>query len=143
MDYSILVWGIVGIAALFAEYLTRVRVAICLFPASLFAVFFALFFGNLFVEIVSFLAVSIIFLIVRALVMVPRRPTADEGVNVDQIVGSHCRVIEAIDNVAGSGLVKCRGFDWAARSLEEDEVYDVGENVTVVAVEGVRLVCKK
>ena len=143
MDFSVIVWCVVGIAALFAEYLTRVRVAICLFPATLGAVVSALFFGLLWVEIVTFIVLSLLFLLLRALLVKPYDPTADEGVNVDRIVGTHCRVIETVDNIAGSGLVRCHGNDWAARTLDDDDIYEAGESVTVVAVEGVRLVCKK
>ena len=139
---TILIWGAVALAALVTEYLTRVRVAICFLPSSIAAALAFCFSGKFWLEILLFLAVSSVFLLIR-LFMRAKRPTADEGIEVDRIVGSHCRVIEPIDNVAGSGQARCRGCDWAARALDDDETFSVGDIVSVVAVEGVRLVCKK
>lgn len=59
------------------------------------------------------------------------------------VVGSRCRVLMEIDNYAGRGAVKVNGQIWAARAVSDEDVYDVGETLSVVAIEGVRLVCRK
>ena len=63
--------------------------------------------------------------------------------NPDNIVGKRCVVVESVDNYAGCGQVKVNGQSWAARSARDDEKYEVGDNLVIVAVEGVRLVCVK
>lgn len=59
------------------------------------------------------------------------------------IVGSRCRVIVEVDNYAGRGEVSVRGQIWAARAVSDEEIYDVGETLSIVAIEGVKLVCRK
>ena len=63
--------------------------------------------------------------------------------NPDNIVGKRCVVTEAIDNFAGCGQVKVNGQSWAARSAYDEESFEVGETLNIVAIEGVRLVCVK
>jgi membrane protein implicated in regulation of membrane protease activity len=52
-------------------------------------------------------------------------------------------VIERIDNYAGRGQAKVRGQIWSARSVDDEETFEEGEILRVVAVEGVKLICKK
>ena len=58
-------------------------------------------------------------------------------------MGEKCVVIERIDNYAGCGQAKVRGQIWSARSINDEETFDPGEILRVVAVEGVKLICKK
>ncbi len=61
--------------------------------------------------------------------------------NPDNIVGKRCVVTEKVDNFAGCGQVKVNGQSWAARSAYDEESFEVGETLSIVAIEGVRLVC--
>ena len=67
----------------------------------------------------------------------------DREFNPDTIVGKKCTVIETVDNYAGCGQVKVNGQYWAARSAYDEEIFDVGQTLRIVAIEGVRLVCVK
>ena len=60
----------------------------------------------------------------------------------EDLIGENGKVIEQIDNLAGCGLVSVGGEEWAARSVEYDGIIDEGTTVSVVAVEGVRLICR-
>ena len=62
---------------------------------------------------------------------------------IDTIVGEKCVVTEDIDNFAGCGQVRVKGQLWSARGLFEDDVFKCGETLRIVAIEGVRAVCKK
>ena len=64
-------------------------------------------------------------------------------VTMDSIIGEKCTVVEKIDNYAGSGLVKVKGQMWSARGVTDDDIFEVGENLHVVALEGPKLICKK
>ncbi len=66
-----------------------------------------------------------------------------ESLTPDSIVGERCKVIETVDNYAGSGLVRVKGQYWAARSVDEDDIFEIGEKLSVVAMEGAKLVCKR
>jgi len=63
--------------------------------------------------------------------------------NVEAIIGERCVVTEKIDNYVGCGQVKIKGQIWSARGVEEDSVFEEGESLRVVAVEGVKVICKK
>ena len=64
-------------------------------------------------------------------------------VNIDNVIGERCRVFERIDNEAGCGLVEIKGSVWSARGVGEEDSFEVGEELVVVAAEGVKLVCRK
>ena len=61
----------------------------------------------------------------------------------DSVVGERCVVTEKIDNYAGCGEVRVKGQIWSARGVMENDVFDEGENLKVVAIEGAKLICRK
>lgn len=65
--------------------------------------------------------------------------------HVDALIGEKVVVTEKIENVIGRGQVKLsrNGQGWSARAVTDETEYDVGEILHVVAVEGVKLICKK
>ena len=63
--------------------------------------------------------------------------------NIDAIIGERCIVTEKIDNFAGCGQAKVKGQIWSARGVGEDDVFEVGEALHIVAIEGVKLICKR
>ena len=63
--------------------------------------------------------------------------------NIQAIIGESCVVTDKIDNYAGCGQVRIKGQIWSARGVNEDDVFEVGETLKVVAIEGVRVICKK
>ena len=73
-----------------------------------------------------------------------KRPSNEDRESyLESIVGKKCVVVEQIDNFAGCGLVKVNGQCWAARSAYDDECFEVGETLSVAAIEGVKVVCIK
>ena len=67
----------------------------------------------------------------------------DGEISLESIIGSRCVVIDKVNTFAGSGIVKVNGTMWAARGAFDDDVFEVGESLRVVAIEGVKLICKK
>ena len=65
------------------------------------------------------------------------------NIGIDTIVGKKCVVSETIDNFAGCGQIKIKGQLWSAKGFFDDDVYEVGEVLRIVAIEGVMVVCKK
>ncbi len=57
-------------------------------------------------------------------------------------IGETALVIERICNAENKGLVKVRGQVFGARSADGDELAE-GERVSVISIEGVRLICRK
>jgi membrane protein implicated in regulation of membrane protease activity len=62
--------------------------------------------------------------------------------NIEALVGKTGMVSERIDPVTGKGRVIVGGEDWRGVSVTE-EVIEVGEKVTVVRVDGAKLLIKK
>ena len=64
-------------------------------------------------------------------------------VSLESVIGERCLVTERIDNFAGCGQVKVNGQGWSARGAYDNDVFEVGESLMVVAIEGVKLICKR
>ncbi len=62
---------------------------------------------------------------------------------IDSIVGKKCVVVERIDNFAGCGQVRVGSQNWSARGTYDDDCFEVGETLDIVAIEGVKLICVK
>ena len=60
----------------------------------------------------------------------------------DMLIGKECVVTEAIDNVLGTGAVTVGGKVWTARTEEPDGKAETGKVMTVVKIEGVKLIVK-
>ena len=65
------------------------------------------------------------------------------GFDLESVIGERCTVTERIVSGSGCGMVRVKGTEWAARGTGEDDCFEVGEALKVVAVEGVRLICRK
>lgn len=66
-----------------------------------------------------------------------------ETCGISSAVGSCCIVTERIDTYAGRGEAKVHGEIWSARGVGDSDVFEVGDKLRVVAIEGVKLICKK
>ena len=135
------VWILVLIAAVAVEALTADFVAIWFFPAALIALVLAFFPVPPIVQV-------LIFLLVGAALVIATRPLCrrlfegkKEKTNAEALVGKICRVTEEINDIEETGEVKIGGLCWSART-EDGRVIPVGEEVTVVAISGVKLIVK-
>lgn len=99
--------------------------------------------GELWLQIAIFLAVTIITLIpTRKLAKKYFGKNRHQATNADMYIGQLCTVTENIDNINAQGAVRCLGKEWTARSRNGEKIA-VGETVTAVAIEGVKLIVKK
>ena len=96
----------------------------------------------------SALIQGIVFVGVSLLTLVVARPlfkrvlkSERQPTNLDMCIGQTAVVTEDIDNTHETGAAKIRGNIWTARS-ETDEQISAGTAVTVVAIEGVKLIVK-
>lgn len=89
-----------------------------------------------------------IFAVLSVIAMALCRPFAmkylnkeKEKTNIDDVVGKTVVVSRQIDNEMATGEVKLNGMEWTARS-EDGRVIPENERVTVVSVNGVKLIVK-
>jgi membrane protein implicated in regulation of membrane protease activity len=138
------IWLGVIVLALIVEALTFALVSIWFIPGALVAMILSFFPSiALWVQILVFLLVTVLFLIfVKPLtdkfLIGKKTPT-----NADALIGEEAVVTIAINNIEAVGQVKVRGQIWTARSADKNITYEVGEILNVIAIEGVKLICKK
>lgn len=143
MEHFVWLWLALLIVAIITEVATEQLVCIWFVPGSLVAAVFALCGLDVIWQILVCVVLAAIGIVIGRIILKKRRPREDTRTNIDAIIGERCVVCEKIDNFAGQGLVKVKGQVWSARGVGEDDIYEVNESLTVVAIEGVKLICKK
>lgn len=136
-------WLIAMVVLLVIEAVVPGLISIWFALGALAALISALFHAPIWLQIVWFVAVSVIALIltrplVRKYVNGRITPT-----NADMVIGKDAVVTEAIDNLHARGAVLLDGKTWTARMDREDETAKTGETVRVLRIEGVKLIVEK
>ena len=92
---------------------------------------------------------TLIFALVSAVALAVTRPLVKKftngrkmPTNADRYIGEKAVVTEKIENDLSKGAVKIGGLEWTARSVDS-ETAEVGEQVTVEAIEGAKLIVRK
>lgn len=133
------VWlGVVVICAIL-EATTAQLVSIWFVGGGIVALISSLFHLNPWIQIVVFLAVSIIMLCITRPVVRRFLNTKKVRTNADRYVGMEGTVTTAIDNEAGVGMVRVGGNLWSARS-EDNSRLSEGTQVLVRRIEGVKVI---
>ncbi len=137
------IWIAVIILAIIIELLTDQLVSIWFVPAAIVATILEFCSVDIVWQILIFLIISIAGIIIGKVFFAKYMPGGDSKTNIDAIIGEKCVVTEKIDTFAGCGQAKIKGQVWSARGVDDEDVFEVGEVVNVVAIEGVKLICKK
>ena len=138
MDLVAIVWLVLLVVFLIAEASTVTLVSLWFAAGSLIALIAGLLGAALWLQVLLFLAVSVLSLTaLRPLVrkFIHPRLTAT---NVDSVIGSTGYVTAAIDNVAAAGQVKLGAMEWTARSTSGAPIPE-GTMVRVDRIEGVKV----
>lgn len=92
----------------------------------------------------------LIFLVVSALLLYFTRPVAVKyfnrdriRTNVESMIGRQAIVISEINNIEGIGQINTGGMEWSARSSYHNVVIPVGAVVTILGVDGVKLIVEE
>lgn len=136
------VWLVLMIILLIVEGLVPGLVSIWFALGALGALLSAIVGAPLWLQVLWFLLISLVTLVLT-------RPLAKKYVNsratptnADMLIGQECIVTEAIDNVLGLGAVTVGGKIWTARTENHDVKAEVGRVMTVVRIDGVKLIVK-
>ena len=131
---------LIALAVLAAvEAATVTLVSLWFALGALVALITSLFVSNIWIQFAVFLVVSLVsLLVIRPLTRRYVTPT-QVATNADRAVGAEGVVTETIDNLNASGQVTVNGAVWTARS-EEDGTIPKGTTVTVLRIEGVKLI---
>lgn len=106
---------------------------------ALVALFAQLLGWNIYLQIISFIAVS-------AILMIFTRPWALKYLkprlvktNYESVVGENVCLTETVDNMKGTGTAVYKGQEWTARAFESGKIYEAGMIVAVKEIRGVTL----
>ncbi len=137
-------WFIVLVTLISIEVATADLLTIWFMPAAVVCIVLAAFNVSVPIQIVVFFVLSIIAVVLyktvlKKFIMAKKKSRT----NISLVIGEMGVVQEKIDNFAGTGLVKVKSQLWSARSDDDSVVFQIGDFVEVVSVEGVKLVCEK
>ena len=134
-------WAAAIVVFLVLEGMTAGLVTIWFAVGSLAALLASVFGAPLWLQLVWFFVISIAALCLTRPLAKKYLNSKIQATNADMYVGKECVVIEAIDNVAGSGAVKVAGKVWTARS-EDGSAIPAGAKAEALRIEGVKLIVK-
>lgn len=143
MEHLIWVWVGVVIVAIVCEAITEQLVSIWFLPGAVVSAILALCGVEFLWQALGFVVISAIAVPIGKIFLGGKKKNQDTRTNIDAIIGEKCIVQEKIDNYAGCGLVKIKGQLWSARGVSENDIFEAGEILSVVAIEGVKVICKK
>ena len=97
---------------------------------------------NILVQVVVFVVVSVVVLAATRPLVKKMTATKKQATNADMYIGQEGIVTEEIDNISAKGLVKVKGAVWTARSEADNESIAEDTHVTVIRIEGVKLIVR-
>ena len=143
MDYMVFIWLAVVVMALVCEGLTTALVSIWFVPGALISIVLATLEVEVWIQTLTFFAVSVVCVVIfQSFFRKKLRRVKKTATNLDRLIGETAIVTERVDNLRSLGCVKVNGQLWSARS-ESGDIIDDGEIVEIIAVSGVKLICRK
>ncbi len=142
MDMVLIFWMVILILCIVIEVLTLGLTTIWFAAGALVAIFAALLYAPIFVQVILFLLVSLTLLFFTRPIAVKYFNRDRVKTNVESMVGRQAIVTGEIDNVQATGQVTVSGQAWSARSWDDKVRIPAGAVVVVVAISGVKLIVR-
>ena len=142
MEYG-WIWVAVIVFAIVIEITTDQLIGIWFIPGAIISTILEFVKVKIYWQILVFLVLSLIGIFFIRRFVTKHTKGTDTKTNTNAIIGEKCVVTEKIDNFAGCGQVKVHGQIWSARGCDEFDIFEEGEILKIVAIEGVKLICKK
>ena len=137
------VWLVILIVLLVIEVITLGLSTIWFAGGALAAFIAALAGAGMAVQVVLFLAVSIVLLLFTRPVVMKYLNKNKTATNADSLIGEQAVVTKTINNLMGRGEVFINGMEWTARSGQEDEVIEKDTVVRILRIDGVKLIVER
>ena len=140
MEQMEIIWLALTAVLLIIEIVTLGLTTIWFAAGALFAFFAALLGMNQGIQIGVFVVVSVVLLFFTRPLAVKYLNTKTIKTNTEALVGKTARVIvEMTSSLVGSEMC-IRDREWTARSSDDTIIFRTGDVVTVVGIEGVKLI---
>ena len=138
-----LVWFILFVIFVVAEIVTAGALVSIWFCFGALAAMFAAMAGMSFtIQMVIFIAVSVVLLIFTKPFAKKLLNGRIEATNAPALIGKYGIVTEEINNIEAAGAVKIDGKIWTARSSDERVIIKEGAEVKILDIQGVKLIVK-
>ena len=124
------------------EFLTLGLTTVWFAGGALVAFLVSLAGGPLWLQLLLFIAVSVVLLLFTRPLAVKYLNKDVQKTNVDSIPGQKGIVTATIDNLKAEGQVTIQGMEWTARAKNGNTI-EKGKVVRVTAVEGVKLIVEE
>lgn len=99
--------------------------------------------GNIWIQTIVFLLVSILLLIFTRPVAVKYLNHSRIKTNIESLIGREAVVLQPIENLKIQGKVLMNGMEWTARTASNQDIIEKDTIVVVERVEGVKLIVKR
>ncbi len=136
-----IIWLVIFLILLVMEIVSLGLTTIWFAGGALVAFIVTLLDASIVIQVVLFVVISLILLFVTRPIAVKYLNKGLSKTNVDEVIGKKAMVSKRIDNINATGEVVLEGEIWMARS-ENNDIIEEGEQVSVVAVEGIKLIVK-
>ncbi|ASM70644.1 nodulation efficiency protein D [Blautia hansenii DSM 20583] len=137
-----IIWLVVLAILLVIEFLTLGLTTVWFAGGALVAFLVSLAGGPLWLQLLLFIAVSVVLLLFTRPLAVKYLNKDVQKTNVDSIPGQKGIVTATIDNLKAEGQVTIQGMEWTARAKNGNTI-EKGKVVRVTAVEGVKLIVEE
>ncbi len=137
------IWLVIFVVCIVAEIATMGLTTIWFAGGALAAAAGAACNGPLWLQIVLFVAVSLVLLYFTRPIAVKYFNKDRVKTNAESLVGKQAIVTSEIDNLQGIGQVIVGGQEWTARTVQEGITLPVGSVVFIRAISGVKLMVEE
>lgn len=137
------VWLVILVVLVVIELLTMGLTTIWFAGGALIAAIASIFGAPLLLQIVLFLIVSAVLLFFTRPIAVKYFNKDRVRTNAESLVGRQAIVISEVDNLQGIGQVSVGGMEWSAKTKEDGVTLPVGTVVTILAINGVKLIVEE
>ena len=138
-----IIWLVILIVLLVIEVITLGLSTIWFAGGALAAFIAALLGANVAVQVVLFLAVSIILLIFTRPVVMRMLNKHKTATNAESLIGEQAIVTQTINNLMGRGEVFINGLEWMARSQQYNDTIEKDTVVRILRIDGVKLIVER
>ena len=135
-------WLVLFVVLLVVEIATMGLTTVWFAGGALIAFFAAYIHLGIGLQIVLFLAVSILLLVLTRPIAVKYFNQEREKTNVDSLIGQNAVVLEEINTIKATGRVEINGMEWSAKT-EHTEIIEVNTVVSIKGIQGVKLIVEK
>ena len=133
-----MLWLAAVVVFIILEAVTYQMISVWFIIGSVGALIAALLGAEFWLQMVIFVALSLVLLVMFRPFAVKRLKT-DFRTNADAAVGKKVTITQTVDNAKGTGEAKLDGLVWSVRT-QDGNTLDVGEVAEVKRIEGVKLI---